>query len=54
LQRIFAKLHVDNRAAMVYRCAPLIKNVDLRAWSRSSIDAPQPKAPQRREPVSAK
>jgi DNA-binding CsgD family transcriptional regulator len=54
LRRIFAKLHVDNRAAMVYRCAPLIKNVNLRAWSRSSIDAPQPKALQRREPVSAK
>jgi DNA-binding CsgD family transcriptional regulator len=25
LRRIFAKLQVDNRAAMVYRCAPLIK-----------------------------
>jgi DNA-binding NarL/FixJ family response regulator len=25
VRRIFAKLHVDNRAAMVYRCASLIK-----------------------------
>jgi DNA-binding CsgD family transcriptional regulator len=52
LRRIFAKLHVDNRAAMVYRCAPLIKNVDQPKSSRSSIDAPQPKAPQRRELAS--
>jgi DNA-binding CsgD family transcriptional regulator len=27
LRRIFAKLNVDNRAAMVYRCASLIDNV---------------------------
>jgi DNA-binding NarL/FixJ family response regulator len=27
LRRIFAKLHVDNRAAMVYRCASLIKEL---------------------------
>ena len=27
LRRIFAKLDVDNRAAMVYRCAPLIDRV---------------------------
>ena len=53
LRRIFAKLHVDNRAAMVYRCAPLIKNVDQPKSSRSSIDAPQPKARQRRELASA-
>lgn len=26
LRRIFAKLNVDNRAAMVYRCAPLLKS----------------------------
>src|SRR6516225_5689773 len=42
LRRIFAKLHVDNRAAMVYRCARLIRNVDQPRSSRSSIDAPQP------------
>jgi DNA-binding CsgD family transcriptional regulator len=27
LRRIFAKLDVDNRAAMVYRCAPLIGHI---------------------------
>ncbi|MFM7449897.1 MAG: response regulator transcription factor [Leptolyngbyaceae cyanobacterium] len=27
LRRIFAKLHVDSRAAMVYCCAPLIQNL---------------------------
>jgi DNA-binding CsgD family transcriptional regulator len=27
LRRIFAKLGVDNRAAMVYRCASLIENI---------------------------
>ena len=27
LRRIFAKLDVDNRAAMVYRCAPLIQRM---------------------------
>ena len=27
LRRIFAKLNVDNRAAMVYLCAPLIKHI---------------------------
>jgi DNA-binding CsgD family transcriptional regulator len=53
LQRIFAKLHVHNRAAMVYRCAALIRNVDPPARSRNCIDAPQPKAPQLRELVSA-
>ncbi|MGQ9871346.1 response regulator transcription factor [Leptodesmis sp.] len=26
LRRIFAKLNVDSRAAMVYRCASLIQN----------------------------
>lgn len=26
MRRIFAKLDVDNRAAMVFRCAPLIKS----------------------------
>jgi DNA-binding CsgD family transcriptional regulator len=26
LRRIFAKLHVESRAAMVYRCAPLIRD----------------------------
>lgn len=26
IRRIFAKLHVDSRAAMVYRCASLIQN----------------------------
>jgi DNA-binding CsgD family transcriptional regulator len=49
LRRIFAKLHVDNRAAMVYRCASLIKNVGQPRSLRSNIDAPQPKARQRRE-----
>ena len=29
LRRIFAKLDVDNRAAMVYRCAPLIQRMKL-------------------------
>jgi hypothetical protein len=52
LRRICAKLHVHNRAAMVYRRATLIKNVDPRAWSHVSIDAPKLKAPQRRELVS--
>jgi hypothetical protein len=27
IRRIFAKLHVDSRAAMVFRCAPLIRQV---------------------------
>jgi len=34
LRRIFAKLNVDNRAAMVYRCAPLIKS----ATSANSVN----------------
>ncbi|MEM9818882.1 MAG: helix-turn-helix transcriptional regulator [Cyanobacteria bacterium P01_D01_bin.6] len=29
LRRVFAKLNVDSRAAMVYRCAGCIQNVDL-------------------------
>jgi DNA-binding CsgD family transcriptional regulator len=53
LRRIFAKLQVDNRAAMVYRCAALIKNVDPPTWSCSSIDAPQSRTRQRRELASA-
>jgi DNA-binding NarL/FixJ family response regulator len=31
LRRIFAKLHVDSRAAMVYRCAPLIQSLQHQA-----------------------
>jgi DNA-binding CsgD family transcriptional regulator len=27
IRRIFAKLHVDSRAAMVFRCASLIRNI---------------------------
>jgi DNA-binding CsgD family transcriptional regulator len=28
LRRIFIKLQVDTRAALVYKCAPVIKRVD--------------------------
>jgi DNA-binding CsgD family transcriptional regulator len=38
LRRIFAKLNVDNRAAMVYRCAPLIKGA---AFANSAYGAPR-------------
>lgn len=41
LRRIFAKLGVDNRAAMVYRCAPLIDS------------APKPEGVKSRETISA-
>jgi DNA-binding CsgD family transcriptional regulator len=41
LRRIFAKLGVDNRAAMVYRCASLIES------------APKPEAKEPRETFSA-
>jgi DNA-binding CsgD family transcriptional regulator len=34
LRRIFAKLGVDNRAAMVYRCASLIENAPKSATSK--------------------
>jgi DNA-binding CsgD family transcriptional regulator len=34
MRRIFAKLNVDNRAAMVYRCAPLIE----RAATANSVN----------------
>jgi DNA-binding CsgD family transcriptional regulator len=38
LRRMFAKLNVDSRAAMVFRCAPLI-NASL------DLAAPQPRLP---------
>jgi DNA-binding CsgD family transcriptional regulator len=41
LRRIFAKLGVDNRAAMVYRCAALIES------------APNPEEAKPREPAAA-
>jgi DNA-binding CsgD family transcriptional regulator len=41
LRRIFAKLHVDNRAAMVYRCASLIKNAAEMAPSHCDLHAPK-------------
>jgi DNA-binding NarL/FixJ family response regulator len=41
LRRIFAKLHVDNRAAMVYRCASLIKNAAGTASSHCDLHAPK-------------
>jgi DNA-binding CsgD family transcriptional regulator len=34
LRRIFAKLHVDNRAAMVFRCASLIGRDDSHGMAR--------------------
>jgi DNA-binding CsgD family transcriptional regulator len=41
LRRICAKLHVHNRAAMVYRCASLIKNVADTASSHCDPHAPK-------------
>ena len=38
LRRVFAKLDVDNRAAMVYRCAPLIN------MTRGAASSLRPKA----------
>jgi DNA-binding CsgD family transcriptional regulator len=37
LRRIFAKLGVDNRAAMVYRCASLIENAPQPEETRSHL-----------------
>lgn len=37
LRRIFAKLGVDNRAAMVYRCASLIENAPQSKETRSHL-----------------
>jgi DNA-binding NarL/FixJ family response regulator len=40
LRRICAKLHVHNRAAMVYRCASLIKNAaEMASSSRCDLHA---------------
>jgi DNA-binding CsgD family transcriptional regulator len=39
LRRIFAKLDVDNRAAMVYRCAPLIDRIVDVSLQRSKLAA---------------
>jgi DNA-binding CsgD family transcriptional regulator len=39
LRRIFAKLGVDNRAAMVYRCASLIENTPQPKETRSQRTA---------------
>jgi DNA-binding CsgD family transcriptional regulator len=42
LRRICAKLHVHNRAAMVYRCASLIKNAaEMAPSSRCDLHAPK-------------
>jgi Bacterial regulatory proteins, luxR family len=40
LRRIFAKLGVDNRAAMVYRCASLIDNAPKPEVTKSRETAP--------------
>jgi DNA-binding CsgD family transcriptional regulator len=37
LRRIFAKLGVDNRAAMVFRCASLIENAQQPEETRSQV-----------------
>jgi DNA-binding CsgD family transcriptional regulator len=42
LRRIFAKLGVDSRAAMVYRCAPLIATVVDVAALQQEAGAPPP------------
>jgi DNA-binding CsgD family transcriptional regulator len=39
MQRIFAKLRVHNRAAMVYRCASLVEDVALSASARGDFGA---------------
>jgi DNA-binding CsgD family transcriptional regulator len=39
MQRIFAKLRVHNRAAMVYRCASLVEDVALSASMRGDFGA---------------
>jgi DNA-binding CsgD family transcriptional regulator len=39
MQRIFAKLRVHNRAAMVYRCASLMEDVALLASARGDFVA---------------
>jgi DNA-binding CsgD family transcriptional regulator len=41
LRRICAKLHVHNRAAMVYRCASLIKSAAEVASSHCDLHAPK-------------
>jgi DNA-binding CsgD family transcriptional regulator len=51
LQRIFAKLHVHNRAAMVYRCASLMEDLARAASARNNSDALAPAAARRRQPV---
>ena len=40
VRRIFAKLGVDNRAAMVYRCASLIESAPKPAAGKSRQTAP--------------
>jgi DNA-binding CsgD family transcriptional regulator len=54
LRRIFAKLNVDNRAAMVYLCAPLIKTAAAadRAPPRAAPRAPMPRHPPEPQPKS--
>jgi DNA-binding CsgD family transcriptional regulator len=44
LRRIFAKLNVDNRAAMVYLCAPLI-NGAAKAANSGKAEAPKTRYP---------
>jgi DNA-binding CsgD family transcriptional regulator len=51
LQRIFAKLHVHNRAAMVYRCASLMDDLARAASARSNSDALAPTVARRRQPL---
>jgi DNA-binding CsgD family transcriptional regulator len=41
MQRIFAKLHVRNRAAMVYRCASLMDNVSASARGDFGASVPR-------------
>ncbi len=53
MQRIFAKLHVHNRAAMVYRCATLMRNAALAGSSDSDFAQPVRRTPQRQKAIAA-
>jgi len=53
LRRICAKLQVHNRAAMVYRCASLIKNAAEMVSSHGGVEAAEARATRHRELTSA-
>jgi DNA-binding CsgD family transcriptional regulator len=53
MQRIFAKLHVHNRAAMVYRCATLMRNMASAGSSDRDFGKPVRRTPQRQKAVAA-